>query len=327
MTVREYGGRDATPASLSREVASPRAPLRFNVAVEPTTPEQRPTRRTARAIARGKDEAARAGAWALQARDSHASVDVGFRIADRDKQVAAGVLAGGVAYRFFFWMLALALLLGGALGFADADDVEAASSSGLGAALADSVGDAVRSTQTARWWLLLIGAWLLLWTGYMGAKALVLVHATIWGVPPVRIRNALVASLAFSGLAVGLLAALSGTRWLRAESGAALGLVVTVAVVVVPFVMWLAVSSVLPNRAADWKDLVPGALLVAVGVEALHLFTVIFLGPKLASATELYGGIGVATTILLWMYLVGRLVIGAAILDAAMVDRRGGEGA
>jgi uncharacterized BrkB/YihY/UPF0761 family membrane protein len=88
--------------------------------------------------------------------------------------------------------------------------------------------------------------------------------------------------------------------------------------------MWLGVSTLLPNRAADWKDLVPGALLVACGVEALHLFTVIFLGPKLSSATELYGGIGVATTILLWMYLAGRLVIGAAILDAAMIDRRDG---
>jgi uncharacterized BrkB/YihY/UPF0761 family membrane protein len=247
-------------------------------------------------------------------------------MADRDKRVSAAVLAGGVAYRFFFWLLSLALLLGGVLGFADAEDVESASANGLGGALADAVGDAVRSSQTARWWLLLVGFWLLLWTGYMGAKALVLVHATLWGLPPVRLRNALLASLAFTGLAVGFLAALSLTRWLRTESDV-VGLVATVALVLVPFAMWLAVSSVLPNRASSWRDLVPGAALVALGVEALHLFTVVFLGPRLASATELYGGIGVATTILVWLYLAGRLVIAAGILNATMVERRdGGEG-
>ena len=44
--------------------------------------------------------------------------------------------------------------------------------------LVTTVGDAARSSQAARWWLLLVGAWLLLWTGYMAAKTLVLVHAT-----------------------------------------------------------------------------------------------------------------------------------------------------
>jgi uncharacterized BrkB/YihY/UPF0761 family membrane protein len=299
--------------------------------VEPDAPAPneaaagRPTR-AARVVGWGRATSTRAGAWAVAARETHAGVDVGFRMADRDKRVSATVLAGGVAYRFFFWLLSLALLLGGVLGFADAEDVESASANGLGGALADAVGDAVRSSQTARWWLLLVGFWLLLWTGYMGAKALVLVHATLWGLPPVRLRNALLASLAFTGLAVGFLAALSLTRWLRTESDV-VGLVATVALVLVPFAMWLAVSSVLPNRASSWRDLVPGAALVALGVEALHLFTVVFLGPRLASATELYGGIGVATTILVWLYLAGRLVIAAGILNATMVERRdGGEG-
>jgi membrane protein len=290
---------------------------------EPEEATARPAARTTRAVAWGKETTARATAWAVAARETHASVDVGFRVADRDKRHAAGVLAGGVAYRFFFWLLALALLLGGVLGFADADDVETASEKGMGAALADAVGDAVRSSQTARWWLVLLGFWLLLWTGYMGAKALMLVHAVIWGVPPVRFRNALVASLVFTAGAAGLLGAISGSRWLRADAGV-LGIVATAAVIAVPFGLWLAVSVVLPHGTADWRDLVPGAVLVACGVEALHLFTALFLGPKLASATELYGGIGVATTMLLWLYLAGRLVIAAAILNVSMVERREG---
>ena len=70
-------------------------------------------------------QAERTVAWVTEARTSHRSVDAGFLAADRNKRVAAGVLAGGVAYRFFFWMLAVSLLGNGALGFIDAQDVQA----------------------------------------------------------------------------------------------------------------------------------------------------------------------------------------------------------
>ena len=267
--------------------------------------------------------AGRAGAWALGARETHASVDVGFRVSDHDRRVAAAVLAGGVAYRFFFWLLALALVLGGALGFTDPDGVEdAARDHGAGRALVTAVGEAAQSSQAARWWLLAIGGWLLLWTGYMGAKTLVRVHATVWGVPAPRGGNALRASLIFTGTAFAYLVAMSGARWLREETDV-LGLLVTLAIVLVPFAFWLAVSAWLPHRGDRWRDLVPGAVLVAVGVQALHLFAAYFLGPKLTNATQLYGGLGLATTILFWLYITGRLVLGAAILNSALVERRG----
>ena len=65
----------------------------------------------------------------------------------------------------------------------------------------------------------------------------------------------------------------------------------------------------------------PGAVLVAVGLEGLHLFTVYFLGPKLANATELYGVLGVVSTILFWLYITGRLVIGAATINASLYEQ------
>ncbi len=249
-------------------------------------------------------------------------MDVGFRVADRDRRIAAAVLAGGVAYRFFFWLLALALVLGGALGFTDPDGVEdAAKDHGAGTALVTAVGEAAQSSQSARWWLLAIGAWLLLWTGYMGTKTLVQVHATVWDVPAPRVGNALRASLIFTGAAVALLAAMSAARWLREETDV-LGLVVTLTIVLVPFAFWLVVSGWLPHRGDGWLDLVPGAALVALGVQALHLFTAYLLGPKLTNATQLYGGLGIATTILFWLYIAGRLVLGAATLNSALVERR-----
>jgi uncharacterized BrkB/YihY/UPF0761 family membrane protein len=283
-------------------------------------PPARASGRFVRAAAWAKERSVRVAAWATAARGTHASVDVCFRVAERDRQVAAAVLAGGVAYRIFFWLLAVAVLAGGALGIVGSEDVEdALADQDVGSTLTAAVGDAVQASQAARWWLVVLGAWLLLWTGYMAAKALVLVHAAVWRVPPRRV-SPLRASLVFTTGALGFIAAMAAARWLRRESEA-LGLTLTLLVVVVPFVFWLAASRRLPHRGDDWRGLVAGAALVAVGVEALHLFTALFLGPKLTSATELYGGIGIATTALFWLYVIGRLVVGAATLNAALVDR------
>jgi membrane protein len=278
----------------------------------------------ARAIDWSKAKAGSAGAWAVEARETHASVDVGFRLAERDKRVAAGVLAGGIAYRFFFWFLSVALVVIGALGLGNSGRVQSAlREAGVGSSLTGAVDDVSQQSQAVDWSLLIIGSWLVLWTGYTCAKALVLVHATVWDVPPPPLANALKASLAFTGAAVGFIAAMSGARWLRAET-ATPGLIATLALIVVPFALWLSVARRLPHREVGWRELVPDALVVAAGVQALHLFTTLFLGPKLANATELYGALGIATTILFWFYLVGRLVLAGAMLSASLDDQRSG---
>jgi hypothetical protein len=72
---------------------------------------------------RARAQAARARCDGLfarleEAQAEHASIDVDFRWLLRDKEIAGGVLGGGLAYRFFFWVLALSLLSAGGLGFA-----------------------------------------------------------------------------------------------------------------------------------------------------------------------------------------------------------------
>jgi len=106
----------------------------------------------ARAIAWSKAKVRWATDWALGARETHTSVDVGFRIADRDKRVAASVLAGGVAYRFFFWLLALSLLISGALGLVGGSRVQdSLRDQDAGPALVEIVGEASDHSQTADW--------------------------------------------------------------------------------------------------------------------------------------------------------------------------------
>ncbi len=234
------------------------------------------------------------------------------------------VLAGGIAYRVFFWLLALSLVLGGALGLFDPDDVESAlEDHGFGAWIAAAIAEAARSADGNEWWLLLVGAWLLLWTGYTCTKALVLTHAAVWQVQPPRVARPVRASLIFNGLTLGFVGALAAARWLREENTSA-GLAATLLVIVVPFGFWLMASRALPNRAKGWSQLAPGAAVVAVGLQAMHVFTTYFLGPKLTSATQLYGVIGVTTTMLFWFYLAGRLIIAAATLNSSFVESRSG---
>jgi uncharacterized BrkB/YihY/UPF0761 family membrane protein len=75
-----------------------------------------------------------------------------------------------------------------------------------------------------------------------------------------------------------------------------------------------------PDRLLGNAD--PGALLVGFGFQLLHGFVVYLLGPKLEKATCLYGGIGIATTILFFLWIVARIIITAPILNHAIFDSR-----
>ena len=192
---------------------------------------------------------------------------------------------------------------------------------GVDPVVADALSDLTRQSQQARWWLLLVGGWLVLWTGHLGAKALVLVHAAVWSVPPPPAVNPLWASLAFTGSVLATLASMAGVRWLRTQS-TSVGVIATLALIVVPFALWFLISRWLPHKGSGWRELLPGACLVAVGFQALYLFTTWFLAPKLDSATQLYGLVGVVSTFLFWLYIIGRLMIGAATLNASLDEHR-----
>lgn len=254
---------------------------------------------------------------ARSAAERHASVAVPFRAMERNQGVAASVLAGGVAYRLFLWLLPFGLIVGGALGLGDAESLEeAVAGGGLPGAVVDVVGDIARAADSNSWWLLLTGVPLLLWEGYTGARALQLIHSLVWDEPPPRIR-ALQSSLLFSGGMCVFVAAVSLTWWLRDWTALAwLGLLV---LMIGPLAgLWLAVSLRLPHGSAGWTALLPGAILVAIGFQVTHGLVVYFLGPKLETSTSLYGALGVVATVLFFMWVVGRIVVTAPILNSAL---------
>ena len=253
------------------------------------------------------------------------SVETGFRWLQRDKEIAGGVLGGGLAYRFFFWTLALAVLLAGGLGFASASGTDVAAESreaGVTRSLASTVATAAEQSETGRWWLVLTGIVLVLWSSYGLLRALRLVHAAAWRIALPPLRNAPAAVGFVLALPLALLAAAAAAGWVRANAPDPFGLVATLGTAAGFGAVWLWISMRLPSPDVAWTAFVPGAVLFAVGLEALHVFAAYFLQAKLANASELYGALGFATTLLFVLFLVGRGVVWAAELNAVVWDAR-----
>jgi uncharacterized BrkB/YihY/UPF0761 family membrane protein len=264
---------------------------------------------------RGKLGAAMASAQG--ARERHVAIAVPLRAVERNRRVAASVLAGGFAYRIFLWLLPFGLVIGGGLGFANADSTEdAVAGGGLPAAVTNAIGDATRSTQSNSWWLLAVGVPLLLWAGFTGAKAVQLIYSLVWDEPPPKAKPVQM-SLAFTGTVCAFLAAISLTWWVRDSWPGLLAPVVTFAPLAA---MWLWLSVHLPHRDAPWQALLPGALLVAIGFQVLHETIGYLLVPKLEKSTSLYGDLGATTTFLFFMYMTAILVVSAAVLNSSLYD-------
>lgn len=258
-----------------------------------------------------------------QQRPEHASVEAAFRWIIRDKEIAGGVLGGGLAYRFFFWLLALTVLMSGGLGFVARSDVElAVQQVGLTTAVSQTVSTAAQQSQSARWWLLLVGIWLTLWFSWGLLRALRLVHAAAWRITPPPLRNGLLALGAVVAAPVVLLAAAAAAGWVREHFGLAPGLFTTLVVGVVFGLVWLQISMRLPAPDVHWTAFLPGGIVFGVGLEVLHVFTVYFLADKLASSSQLYGGLGLAATLLFYLFLIGRGVVWAAELNAVVWEVR-----
>ena len=100
------------------------------------------------------------------------------------------------------------------------------------------------------------------------------------------------------------------------------GLWVVCLVVLVYFVIWLGASRLLPHAAdAPWTALIPGAVLFAAGVEAVHLFTALWLSREIDHASRTYGSLGVAASLLGGLYLFGWLTVASAMLNASRWEK------
>jgi uncharacterized BrkB/YihY/UPF0761 family membrane protein len=242
-----------------------------------------------------------------------------------ERDLGGALIAGGVAFRIFLWLVPFGLVAAAVLSFWSEQDPEglesAARDLGVGAAAAHAAAEALQSNERNIVFLFAFGLVALTWFTFGALRALVLAYAIAWHTKPPRIRQPLGAITLFNLLFVVLMASSAGIAWLREVSGTGALLSTSLAFASVTAVavtaMWL-----LPHRARHPSDLLPGAALVAAGHQLVQVAVLFYFAPKLGDAEETYGAFGAAATILVWLYVISRLVTGAAFLNAALWRRR-----
>jgi membrane protein len=277
-------------------------------------------------MGRADDMRARVERYAERAdafRRKHGSVDAVYVMADRDVEIGGGIMAGALAYRVFVWLLPFALVVVGGVGIAadvsDESPASAARSLGLQGIVSNSVAQA--SQGSSRWYALLIGIPILIWASRGLLKALIVVHRLIWGDERRQVPKPNVGATLRILVLMGVYFAIrEGARAVESWSGSFL--LSTLFGVVLVFLWWLGVSLRLPHHGAPWQALLPGAALMAVGMELISSIGTQLIAPRIATSQSAYGALGVAATLLLGLFLVSRLVVAAAVVNATAWERR-----
>jgi uncharacterized BrkB/YihY/UPF0761 family membrane protein len=282
-----------------------------------------PFRRVSSAV---ENLSAKARTRVEQERERRFVVALGFAIADRGRQAAASVLAGALAFRLFLTLLPLTLVLIVGLGFlksAGGTPSDALKQFGIKGVLASTINHSANFHDPGRTAILLLGLFGLLSAARTTAATLRAIHALAWGIPVVRWRRAGVATLIFlGGVVIAFVCGGIATR-VRVAAGEVVGFGTSLVMASVVAAAWLGASWLLPHRdGIRWTALLPGAVLVGIGFAGLQVLTANLVGPKLQHESALYGSLGVSFVVLGWLYLVGRLMVAAPLLNVALLDHR-----
>ena len=78
----------------------------------------------------------------------------------------------------------------------------------------------------------------------------------------------------------------------------------------------------LPAVTRRWRDVLPGAVAAAVGVEGLKIIGAVYLARGSAVRSEAFGALAGAATLLLGSYLIAQVTLLAAEVNAAIAERR-----
>jgi uncharacterized BrkB/YihY/UPF0761 family membrane protein len=251
-------------------------------------------------------------------------VALGFAILDRSRHTAASVLAGALAFRFFLTLLPLTLVSVVGLGYLHSlggSPADAVKQFGIKGVLATTINKSADFSDPGRTAILLLGVVAVFGGARTTAATIRAIHALAWGIPIQRFRKGGRAGLLFIGvMVVGFAFGGLATR-ARADAGVLLGFGATVTIGAAVAAIWFGVSFLLPHRdGVHWTAFVPGAILVGAGFAILQAVTANWIGPKLSKESSLYGSLAVSFVVLGWLYVVGRLIVAAPLLNSSIIE-------
>jgi len=194
---------------------------------------------------------------------------------------------------------------------------------GLKGESAKMLTDAVHAAERSRKAASIVGFLGVLWSGLGLVAALQFAYNSVWQVKDRGMKDKAFGLAWLGGAAilfVGGAAATTALRWLPGFL-APVGILVTFAV---SFGLWLWTLRVLPNTKLPWRDLVPGALVGAIGLEILKAVGAYYVPKAVASSSQLYGSLGIVFAVLAWLLLFGRLVVYSSVVNVVRYEKRRG---
>ena len=283
-------------------------------------PRPRPT--LLRRLAHWVEHARALKGWVEEARGRSPALDTTFETIERDSDIGGGILAGALSYRLFVFSLPLAFFLVSGLGLL-------ANALGLHPhAVANSIGLAgvitkqVESTSKgpSNWWVALTSFFVLVYVTRVLLRALAIVHALAWTGSAASVKVSPRSLGIFGAAIVGQLVLVAGEGAVRHQTLIG-GLLTLVLFVLGVTGLWLVVSLELPHADARWTDLIPGSLFYAIGIVAVEIFNILILNKLLQEKSTTYGSLGIAAALLLALFFAGRVMVGAAALNATLYKR------
>jgi AbrB family looped-hinge helix DNA binding protein len=253
-------------------------------------------------------------------------VDRAFGVLNRERLIATSVLSAFVAFRMFVFLIPFAYAVVAGLGLYGSSQPggtsDFLSDVGLGGAVAANLARAVEASDRGRWVALIVGLGAALWASLGLTKSVDAVHVVAWRLPRHRMRTS-VAAVVGPVVIVLVSAAGSGVAARLRSVSLNWAVAATVGIFLLNGALWLLASLGLPrDRTAPWTALLPGAVLMAVGLQAIHVAVIFYFAAKLSRASEAYGALGVALVVLAWLFLIGRLTVAAADLNASLWEQR-----
>jgi uncharacterized BrkB/YihY/UPF0761 family membrane protein len=220
-------------------------------------------------------------------------------------------------------LLPLAFIIAAVVGFLDQTypnfSTRTVRAAGLTANLVKAVAQSSADARRGRWILLVVGVVLLFYAAHSLYRALYMTHLVAWGMAAAETDPA---SVVLACVLVVLLPIVAGFASLAREAPPAVVLLVGVPVGFSLYsVLWLWISWLLPRRADRWTGLVPGALAWGAGMMVLQITALFLLPDRLGGRSELFGTLAVASSTIAWLFVFGRLTVGAATLNAVLWDR------
>ena len=227
-------------------------------------------------------------------------------------------LASSVTLSAFLSLFPLLLFAIAVLGFVAADTPNLAddvvAELGLEGDAAEGIEAAIDTAKNSRQAASIIGIVGLLWSGLGLVAAFQYAINASWQVKGRGWRDKLTGLLWLGGatLLFGTSFATSAVIGLLPGYFAPLGLLAGLSV---NLGLWLWTFKVLGARDVGWKALLPGAVIGALGFEILKAVGAFYVPRAVASASALYGTLGVVFATLAWLLFFGRLVVYAAVTN------------